>query len=421
MAKNMRTLLKKLFLNQWDYKCISLLLAVIIWLAVNHSQSTSKILEKVAVRVINIPPGFTVAGLLPNGILSERVSLTVSGKKLFLEEISSSDVEIVIDGTDKTTESTIALSKKHLFSLNPDIDLHKSITRIAPYRFPLQMLRLITEKIPVRLSQPIGEAPGNYEFVDVWPYNLYLTTSGPEPIIKDLKERGLTLTLNLNDISKNELDNIQSTLTDGHRDEISFPVPNEWKKISIPTLSDQPIEINDPRADDLKIDFIRADFHLINRPIPISLFYPTEYNLSLNPETYNTCIGNFIEKIHGIHYIHKTLYAKGVSKLFIEVVQDMLQLSVMLSTKNDKRSLDWCIQFINPSLLEENYLFRLRDIADETIRKDKADPDFAKIQENYLRNRFRKYMHQLQLYSAPNKKFDLRVDVTDHSLLFQEM
>lgn len=416
----MRTFLKKLFLDQWDYKCISLLLAVIIWVAVNHSQSTSKILEKVAIRVINIPPGFTVAGLLPNGILSERISLTVSGKKLFLEEISSSDVEIVIDGTDKTSESNITLSKKHLVSLNPDIDLHKSITRIAPCRFPLQMLRLITEKIPIRLSRPIGEAPGNYEFVDVWPYNLHLTTSGPEPVIKDLKERGLTLTLNLNDISKNDLDNIPTSTT-GYQDEVCFTVPNDWKKISIPALSDQPIEINDPRADDLRIDFIRADLHLINRPIPISLFYPTEYNFSLNPETYSTCKGNFIKTIHGIHYIHKPLYAKGVSKLFIEVVQDMLQLSVMLSTKNDKRSLDWCIQFINPSLLEENYLFRLRDIADETIRKDKTDPDFAKIQENYLRNRFRKYMHQLQLYTTPNKKFDLRIDVKDHCLLFQEI
>jgi hypothetical protein len=140
-----------------------------------------------------------------------------------------------------------------------------------------------------------------------------------------------------------------------------------------------------------------------------------------NPETHNTCVGDLIEKIHGIHYIRKPLYAKGVSKLFLEVVQDMIEISVILKQKNDARPLDWSVQFINPSLLEERYLFRLSDISDEKLRKETTDPALAKIEEEHLRNRFRKYMHQFQLYTAPNKKFDLLIEIKDQSLQFQEL
>ncbi len=416
----MKTFLKHLFVKEWYHKCVAILLAVIIWLAVNHSQSTSKILENVAVRVINISPGSTVEGLLPNGILNKRISLTLHGKKLFLENISSNDIEVVVDGKDKTAESAIMISKKNLFSLNPDVDLSKSITRIMPYHLSVQFVRMVTEKILVRLSLPVGEAPKNYEFIDVWPYTLSLTTSGPEPLIKELKEKGVTLTFNLSLIPKHELDNLPATSTIGTHDEVSFFVPNDWKKVSLPTLSDQPIEINDPRASDLRIDFIREDLHPITRAIPISVFYPPEHRLTFNPEAYGTCAGKFIEKIRGIHYIHTPLYVKGVSKLFLEVVQDMIEISVTLNSKNEKHPLDWSVQFINPSLLEERYLFRLSDLSDE-FKKENTDPVAAKTHEEYLRNRFRKYMHQFQLYTSPNKKFDLLIEMKDHSLQFQEM
>ncbi|MFS8563208.1 MAG: hypothetical protein LVR00_02285 [Rhabdochlamydiaceae bacterium] len=126
---------------------------------------------------------------------------------------------------------------------------------------------MITEKIPIRISFPIGEAPKNYEFIDVWPYILSLTTSGPEPLIKELKEKGVPLSFNLSEISKHELDSIKT----GAYDEVSFFVPNAWKQVYIPSLSDQPIEINDPRAVDLRIDFVKKDLHPISHSIPISL------------------------------------------------------------------------------------------------------------------------------------------------------
>jgi hypothetical protein len=416
----MKTFLKHLFFNQWYHKCISIFLAVVIWLAVNHSQSTSKFIENIAVRVINIPSGSTVEGLLPNGLLNKRISLTVSGKKLFLDNISSNDIEVIIDGKDKTAESVITISKKNLFSLNPGIDLSKSITRIVQQSLPIHIVRMITEKIPVRLTLPVGEAPRNYEFTDVWPYNLYLTTSGPEPLIRDLKEKGLPLTFNLSEIPKEELDSIGGAAFED-QDEVSFFIPNDWKKIHIPTLSDQPIEINDPRANDLRIDFVRKDLHPITRPIPISIFYPPEYRLSLSPEAYNTCIGSPVEKFNGVYYINKALYAKGVSKLFVEVVQEMLDLCVIINPKNDKQPLDWSIQFINPYLLEERYLFRLSDISDEKFGQEKRDPASSKAKEEYYRNRFRRYMHQFQLYTSHNKKFEMLIEMKDHTLQFQEL
>jgi YbbR domain-containing protein len=117
VGKDMKSLLTYLFIKEWYHKCTAILLAVIIWLAVNHSQSTSKLLENIAVRVINIPPGSTVEGLLPSGILNKRLPITVHGKKLFLDELSANDVEVVIDAKDKITEPVVMVSKKTSFLL----------------------------------------------------------------------------------------------------------------------------------------------------------------------------------------------------------------------------------------------------------------------------------------------------------------
>jgi hypothetical protein len=366
-----------------------------------------KTFENVPIRIVNIPSGMTIDGLQSSGLLSRRVSLTVSGNKNILDHVADSDVEVIVDATDRTGEWQVSISKKNLVSLSPDIDLSQGIVRVLPCRLNLRLTRLLTERVPVTVTYPAGEAPLNYQFLDIWPYHLTLSLSGPEEVITQLKSKGLNLTFNLNQISRVDLDSLFQSKRGGKSDEISFSIPNEWKKISIPALSDRPFQIDDPQAQLLRIDFIRSETHPIGKAIPLSLFYPPEYSLTLNPETYSLSQNSLIQVIHGIPMIRKSLYAKGVSRLFAELIQDMIEVSVVMSPKSEKQYLDWSIQFINPRVIEDKYVSMLiSDSAEE-------DNDLINVtkREEYYRNRFRNYMHRFQLYKSNQEKFDLKIEL----------
>ena len=405
------TFIRTVFLQNWERKVISLFLAIVIWLVVNHSLTTTKILENVPIRLINIPVGMTVEGLQPNGMLSKKISLTLQGNKTELANIVSNDIEVVLDAMDKSDEWLATITRKNLLALNPDVNLSKAIKRVVIQRLPVNFTRLVTEKIPVVVTQPIGEAPRDYQFLDIWPYRLTMTVSGPEAVIKQLKAKGMNLTFNLNDISRADLES-----QDYNSDEVSFFVPDAWKEISIPSLSDRPFTIDDPQVNELRIDFVRSDLHPIAKAIPINLFFPPEHSLTLNPETYSLALGGLVQHFHGIHLLRKSLYAKGVSQLFVEMVQDMLEISILLSPKTEKKHLDWSVQFLNPRILEDKYVSILMSDDNST----NTDPSYTKRREEYLRGRFRHYMNRFQLYKSDREKFDLKVELQDQQITIEE-
>ncbi len=393
------------FLNHWERKLISLFLSVILWLFVNHSLTTTKVLDNVAVRLINIPMGLTVEDLQPNGILSKKISLSLQGNKASMGEISSNDIEVVLDALDKSGTWEATISRKNLASLNPDIELSKAIKRIKLQRIPIQLTRLITEKIPLIITQPIGDPPQDYQFLDVWPSHLTLSISGPEEIVKKLKSEGLNLTFNLNDIDRSDLDTHEAK-----SDEVSFFVPDSWKQISIPALSDRPFAIDDPMVGELRIDFVRNDLHPITKPLPLTIFFPTDYRVSLNPEIYSLAMGSIVKQFHGLYFLQKPLYARGVSKFFLDTVQDMIQISILVAPKNEKKHMDWSVQFINPTVLEEKYVSHL--MASEQDRSEKR--------EEYHRLRFRHYMNRFSLFKSNWEKLDLKIELVDNQIVIHE-
>lgn len=408
----MKTLLHNLFIKNWHRKCISVVLAVIIWLVVNHSLTTTRTITNIPVRVINIPPGKTVEGLQSSGLLSKRNTLTLIGNQKLLDELSANDFEVVIDATDKQDAWIPTINKKNLVSLNPDIDISKGISRVSHPNLTIHLTKLVTEKIPVLITQPIGEAPRDYQFLDVWPYQLHLTVSGPEEVVKKLKAKGLKLTFNLNDITKGQLDALRSNPHASKGDEVSFFVPDQWKQVNLPLISDTPLEIDDSQAKALRIDFVRCDLLPIDNPIPINLFFPPEYSSAHNPDTTVVQPNSFIKKMNGLHMITDPLYAKGVSRLFVHIVRDMLQIQVLIAPKNESASLDWSVQFINPRVLEDRYVSTLMsDVPDDELRS--LQPH---LREEYLRNRFRSYMNRFQFYKSDDTKLELNFELSDNKI-----
>ena len=407
----MRTLLIQLFLENWQRKLISFVLAMFIWMIVSHSLTMTKIVSNIPVRVVNIPAEKTVEGMQVNGYLNRKISLSLVGHRSILESISSKDLEVVVDAKDKGAEWIATIDAGNLVSLNTTFDAAKMISRVLPTEIILRQSKLVSEKIPITLTQPIGEPPKGYQYLDIWPYQLWITVNGPEEAVKKLKSRGLKLTFNLNDISLADLDAIQNAHADAQTDEISYFVPDSWKKIALPQLADLPVEINDPKAKSLRIDFSRQDLLPIKFALPITVFFPPKFSGTLNPETYTVAASDFIVKKNGLRLFNAPLYAQGVSKLFLETVKDMVQIAIIASPKSERDTLLWSAQFMYPHDLENRYVAQVMAESSEEILD--VQPHLL---EDYLRNRFRSYMSRFRIYTPNHHKLSLKIELQANSI-----
>lgn len=403
MVEKMRRFLKELFFTHWQRKTLAIIFAIAFWLLTNHSLTGSKTLDNVNVKVINIAEN-EVAYCKP-------ISLTLVGKRSAIEDISSNDLEIIVDASQKEGEWIPCINKKNLKFLTPDSNISRYIDSVSYQNFVVRTVKLATEKIPVIITQPAGDPPKGYKFLDVWPYKLNLTVHGPEDTVKYLKSKELKLTFNLNNISKSELDVIPSSQNGAQIDEVSFFVPEEWKEIQIPLLSSSPITITDPIAKALRIDFVRCNLLPLNEVVPVSVFYPIQYSAKLNPQTCYIEHSDFVQKINGIFYSAEPLYVKDVSPSFLKVIQHHIQILVTASPKDEKMFLDWTVQLTNPDELEDQFVSMVMS----DITNDEFQEYRPQLKEQYLRNRFRSYLHRFSLAKANGKKLDLKVELNDNN------
>lgn len=235
--------------------------------------------------------------------------------------------------------------------------------------------------------------------------------------MRQLKMKELRITFNLSDISKAQLDEISNTSSqDTGSEVVSFMVPEQWKQLNIPSLSENLIEINDPQAKMLRIDFIHCKSLPIDAPIPVILYFPPDSIQKYNPTNVTLGIDSLVKDFNGVHLLNHSLYAHGTDQLFLDIVRNRLQIAIIVTPKSEKQSLDWSLQFINPRQLENIYVATLMsDVSDADIRLMQPPP-----REEYLRNRFRSYMNNMQLFNTDDSKFGLLVQLKDHVVHVEE-
>ncbi len=408
----MASLITKIFTHNWQRKCAALLMALIIWLFVNHSIIETKTIPHIPIRIINLPPGKTAIGLLSNGTLGKRITLTLTGTKDVVESLEPGDLEVQLHATEiHHNEWVLHLTKKNLISLNPSINLANHITYVDHNEYILRLGKLVTEKIPIHITT-VGEAPPGYEFLDIWPEMLMQTVTGPDKEVRELKAEGIEASINLNDISKFDLDKLQKSQTSSHNDEIAFSIPNKWKSVTIPYYKN-PItkDFNDPEAENLRLDFLREELLELERNVPIRVFYPLNHIETINPQTYPIAINDDIETQENLSYLTTPLYARNVSKLFLDLIRDHIEIAIVAAPKEERQILQWSLQIIDPNKLEDTYVaYWLANLAKE--KSDALPP--SKRNETLLRARFRDYMQKLVLYTSPDTKFNLESLLDNH-------
>lgn len=389
-----------LFFHQWQRKLVALLTALVIWILVSHSITSTKTIPSVPIRIINLPTDKTINGLLSNGFLSKRTALTLAGTKDVIDQLEAGDIEVIIDVAHLPNDGIVQITKKNLISLNPNLNLSKHVTFVNHPEFVIKMSPSLTEKIPI-VIRPIGQAPNGYEFLDIWPMHLTQTVSGPQELVSDLKNKGLEMTFNLNDITQVALDTLHES--EVYDDEISFNVPNQWKKIIIPFSSHGPETLNDPEAKNLQINFIKIQLLTVENDLPVHVFYPLKYSDTINPSTYPLATTNFIQLKNQLPILTVPVFAKGVSKLFLEIVKDNIELDIVAAPATEKEKLEWSLSFVDESNLEDAYTNFL-------LKHSKTDNYLQAPNhnyENFFRHRFRLYLQRLNFYLSSQYKLEL--------------
>ncbi len=411
----MESLIHTIFFNNWQRKLTALLTAIILWFFVSHSITETKTIRNVPIRISNLPADKTIIGLLPNGILSKRIALTLSGTKEVIDEIEPGDLEINIDASAiDRTDWIVQIAKKNLISLNPALDLANNITSIEYAEFVIKLNRLVTEKIPLEILNPIGTSPPGYEFLGLWPHKLFQTVSGPEEEVYRLKNQGLTLTFNLNEIAKAELDALKSQQQSGNNNEISFLVPAKWKQVSIPFRNNVTEEINDLEAAYLRLDFLRQEFLPIEQAIPIRIFFPVRSLDTFNPETISLDNSGPVVAKLGLSLFSKPLYVKNVSRLFLDVVRDYLEIQIAAAPQEERERLPWGLEVVTPHQLEETY------VAYQLAASNKQTSTTLKKRESLYRKRFREYFQRLAFYISQDHKLDIESSIKGDKIVISE-
>ena len=403
--------MSQFFLFQWQRKLLALITAVIIWFSVNHSITATKIIQAVPIRIINLPVDKTVTGLRPNGFLTKRTTLTLTGAKELIDQLEPGDIEVVLDAANFSNHSIIQINKKNLVSLNPNLNISKHISSVNNQEFVVKMGTILKDKIPITIHA-IGSAPDGYEFLDLWPTALFQTVSGPLDQVMQLKNQGIELIINLDDITKEQLDVLHAKKP--NEDEVSFSVPDSLKKVIIPIISKTPILINDPEAPFLKLNFLSLQTLPVTNSLPIHVYYPIKNSEEINPETYPLADSTYIQHKNNLPILTLPVFAKNVSKVFIDIVKDSIEVDVITAPITERERLEWGIGFIDANHLEDTYVAYL--LSQSKPNKSDFPSHLTKQREIYFRKRFQLYMKRFNLYLSPNYKLEIESRLEDNKV-----
>ncbi len=413
--------MEKIILNwilpNWQRKLMALLCGIVIWVFVSQSMTITRTINGVPIEIINLAENRTIVGLEVNHQLNKRLTLTFTGNSHALATLEAGDFKIQLDAADAPEEWHVQITAKNLVSLNPAISLDKGIFQITHPDLTLSVRPLITGRIPVRVGELKGHPPQRYQLLGAWPQHFYHTVSGPSDEVLHLKEEGIDLIFNINEISLADLNHITVDIDQFFEDEISFPVPNNWKQITIPCLDSHPIPINDPTIKNLHIEFLRKTFIPLSEKLPIRLFFPPKYRSEVNPSVLSLKKSDLIQEENGIPYLNSDLLVYEVSRLFLEIVKEYMEIVITVKPKGDKSNLRWSIDFIDPQLLEDRYVAFLR----KRYHQDETGFGIPSMDKDQIwRERFRAYMQKITFYKAPRRKLVLDNRIEGNEIIIKQ-
>lgn len=212
--------MKKLFSpdskQTWQRLFFSFLGACFIWWYVYENLMTVKVFTDVPIYVRNIAPGKTIVGMKKEiGRLNQVITLTLKGRKRDLDRIDNDQIEVLIDASEKDSIWNEKLTLSNLRCFNLDISLQSAITSISHSPLQIQISGMASRDVPLQILPPHGSIPKGYTLLDCWPKRIFQHVEGAEDSLAILRSKQLSISFDLNRISKQQLDKASEDLGPG--------------------------------------------------------------------------------------------------------------------------------------------------------------------------------------------------------------
>ena len=123
-----------------------------------------------------------------------------------------------------------------------------------------------------------------------------------------------------------------------------------------------------------------------------------------------------LKKVHGQGVIQIPLLVNGVGPRFLNLVEKMIQIEIVVIPQAKQEILSWNLQLVNPRQLEDQYV--------QAFNGELVDSEILLLtpilREEYLRNRFRSYVNRLQLFKTDETKLNLSISLKKKLITIEE-
>lgn len=375
--------------NHWQRNAFSLFLAICIWYATCESLQITRTFTSLPVTLCNLSPEYTVAGISPGGLLPERATLVLRGKKTGLNQLMHNRLGIQIDASDKDRPWVEKIAASHLRCADSSLDIASVVNKVILGEVNIPLTPALTDKVQVDL-RPVGDiSKSTFKLVDFWPKREWQQVFGPDQQIAELKIQGLRAEL---DLTKVDFDQVlwQWGNQSDQFDEISYnyihPIKCPPTAMHTSSLMSSHCLPQIPR-----LFFLRDQCLSLDRPLPLYNMPTNSRAGPCNLEALGAHLGGTLTSSNDHLILHAPLQVRGVSRTFLDLVATSLVLRVQMDSGSQiPSSMTWDWQLANERDLEARYVEIMRQTQEEHFAPG----------EYFWRKRFQRYLRRMQIQTG---------------------
>lgn len=171
-------LLRKIFLEDWSLKLLSLTIALVLWLVVTGQNQPVTAHVNIQLNFIR-PPSLEISNDPPR-----TVDVMLTGSRNKLDDLTSLDLVATVDISDQRAgERVLRLADKAQISLPQGV----KIDGFQPSAIPVRLEPIVERQVPIEPKLE-GQAAEGYEVYGVRPSKGSVTLRGPESRVVALKK-----------------------------------------------------------------------------------------------------------------------------------------------------------------------------------------------------------------------------------------
>jgi YbbR domain-containing protein len=163
------------FTHNWHLKIVSLILAIMLWMAIAN-QASSEIGLEVPLEYRNIPSQLEITG-----DMTSTVQVRLRGSPNIIKDITAKDVSTTVDlGKMRTGDKIVALSPQ-----NVQAPFGAEVIRVNPSSVRFSLERTLAKTVPI-VAKIVGQAADGYEVGAVSVSPGAVEVEGPESRVNTL-------------------------------------------------------------------------------------------------------------------------------------------------------------------------------------------------------------------------------------------